>query len=283
MGIAVAGGAGYIVYDKIKKRNTELLQDENDDTIIINNNLPSSSSNSFLKKLTRSDNFPLKHGSSGSRVTALQTAIANIIGSSAMNVSGGIDGQFGPGTVKALKMAGFPAQIDEATFNRITGQTGSSLQIIFNPADIALKLFRAGQGGDSQVVLSLLRQIKTVSDYSTVNEYYKRQGFISKTIVTDLLDFVFKDDESVKSLLRNEFQRIGLKTDDAGRWSLQGILHKDLITLRETVVTDIHNNRIPVQRNTILGDAISVQNGMTWFRSIDQSILKVPTQDVKYS
>jgi hypothetical protein len=84
--------------------------------------------------------------------------------------------------------------------------------------------------------------------------------------------------------LRNEFLRMGLKMDDSGRWSLQGIpVFKDLITLRETFVIDSSSNRIPVKRNTILGDEVKVQNGITWFRSVDNSILKVPTQDVKYA
>ena len=77
---------------------------------------------------------------------------------------------------------------------------------------------------------------------------------------------------------------MGLKVSSTGTWSLQGIrLYKDLITIRETVVIDARNNRIPVRKNTILGDELEVANGMTWFKSIDNSVLKVPTQDVKYT
>ncbi|MFZ6013806.1 MAG: hypothetical protein ACOYXT_25930, partial [Bacteroidota bacterium] len=60
-------------------------------------------------------------------------------------------------------------------------------------------------------------------------------------------------------------------------------LYNDLITLRETIVIDARNNRIPVRRNTILGEELEQTNGMTWIKSIDNSILKVPTQDVKYN
>jgi hypothetical protein len=117
-----------------------------------------------------------------------------------------------------------------------------------------------------------------------VNEYYKKQGFISKTIVNDLLEYAFKSNEAAKVQIRNEFLRIGLKVSSTGTWSLQGLrLYKDLITIRETVVTDSRNNRIPVRRNTILGDELEVANGLTWFKSIDDSILNVPTQDVKYT
>lgn len=289
LALAAFGGGGYLIYDRIKRKKSSDTQDDSSDTIVINNNLPASyntlvSSGSRSSGVKGSDNFPLKKGSSGSRVMLLQQALAKIIGTSAMNANGGIDGKFGNGTVSALKMAGYPESINESVFNKIAGSSGSSLQIVFNPSDIAIKLYHAAQSKNPDGVLSQLKEIKTVSDYSSVNEYYKKQSFISKTIVTDLLDFVFKGDEDAKQQIRNEFLRIGLKTDDAGRWSLQGVsLFKDLITLRETIVTDAHNNRIPVRRNTILGDEVKVQSGMTWFRSIDQSILKVPTQDVKYT
>jgi hypothetical protein len=133
-------------------------------------------------------------------------------------------------------------------------------------------------------VILLLKQIKSVQDYSSVNDYYKKQSFISKTIVNDLLEYAFKSSEASKEQIRNEFLRMGLKVSGAGTWSLQGIrLYKDLITIRETIVTDSQNNRIPVRRNMILGDEMQVANGMTWFKSIDNSILKVPSQDVKYT
>ena len=77
---------------------------------------------------------------------------------------------------------------------------------------------------------------------------------------------------------------MGLKVDSGGTWSLQGIrLYKDIITLRQTIVTDSRNNRIQVNRNTILGDEIKIENGLTWFRSVDDSVLSVPTQDVRYT
>jgi hypothetical protein len=289
LALAAFGGGGYLIYDRIKRKRSQDVPEDNQDTIIINNNLPASYSTSTragsrTSGAKRNDNFPLKRGSRGSLVTMLQQALAKIIGASAMNDNGGVDGQFGPGTARALKVAGYPEVIDETIFNKITGSPASSIQIVFNPNDIAVKLYRAAQSKNSNAVLSELKKIKTVSDYSSVNVYYKKQSFISKTIVTDLLDLAFKGNEDAREQIRNEFLRIGLKSDDSGKWSLQGVpLFKDLITLRETIVTDGHNNRIPVRRNTILGDEVKVQNGMTWFRSIDRSVLKVPTQDVKYT
>ena len=297
LALAALGGGGFLVYDKLKRRKQSSQNsptDSNKDTIIINNSLPvsysptSSSPTSSLTRLissatstiTRNDNFPLKRGSRGERVKILQRALSKSTPSIA------VDGQFGPQTAGALKTAGYPEVIDETLFNQITGaaSSGGSLTVVFNPAALATSLYTSAQAKDITGVLSVLKQVKSVSDYSSVNEYYKKQSFISKTIVTDLLSYAFKYDESAKTQIRNEFLRMGLKVDGSGTWSLQGIrLFQDLITIRETVVTDSQGNKIPVRRNTILGDEMEVSNGITWFKSVDNSILKVPTQDVKHT
>jgi lysozyme family protein len=62
-----------------------------------------------------SDSFPLKRGSKGTRVTALQQALSKTTPSIL------IDGQFGPQTAAALKNAGFPEIVDETLFDKITG------------------------------------------------------------------------------------------------------------------------------------------------------------------
>lgn len=283
LALAALGGGGYLVYDRMKRKKmaerSQLPSEGNADTIIINNTLPASFTSFTSKALTSaSDNFPLKRGSRGTRVTILQQALSK--------TSPGImiDGQFGPQTAGALKTAGYPQIVDEALFNKITAGSNGGLTVVFNPASLAESLYAAAQAKNLEQVLSVLKQLKTVTDYSSVNEYYKKQSFISKTIVTDLLEYAFKANEAARTQIRNEFLRIGLKVSSTGTWSLQGIkLYSDLITIRETVVIDARNNRIPVRRNTILGDEIEVSNGMTWFKSIDNSILKVPTQDVKYT
>ena len=283
LALAALGGGGYLVYDRVKRKKTveqnQSPSDNNSDTIIINNSLPTSIS-SFTSKMlsSASDSFPLKRGSKGTRVTVLQQVLSKTTPSIL------IDGQFGPQTAAALKNAGFPEIIDETLFNKITGASKNTVQVVFNPSSLALSLYSAAQSKNLSQALSVLKQLKSVSEYSAVNEYYKKQGFISKTIVNDLLEYAFKSNEAAKVQIRNEFLRIGLKVSSTGTWSLQGLrLYKDLITIRETVVTDSRNNRIPVRRNTILGDELEVANGMTWFKSIDDSILNVPTQDVKYT
>jgi hypothetical protein len=282
LALAALGGGGYLVYDRIKRKKLaeqNQLPSDTNDTIIINNTLPASFSTFTSKVLSlASDSFPLKRGSRGTRVTMLQQALAKTTPSIM------IDGQFGPQTAGALKTAGYPEIVDETLFNKITGSTKSSVQVVFNPSALAESLYKGAQAKNLAQVMDILKQLKSVTEYSAVNEYYKKQSFISKTIVTDLLEYAFKSNEAAKVQIRNEFLRIGLKVSSTGTWSLQGIrLYKDLVTIRETVVTDAKNNRIPVRRNTILGDELEVANGMTWFKSIDNSILKVPTQDVKYT
>lgn len=282
LALAALSGGGYLVYDRIKRKKLaeqNQLPSDNNDTIIINNTLPSSLSTFTSKVLSSAnDNFPLKRGSRGTRVTMLQQTLSKTTPSIL------IDGIFGSQTVGALKTSGYPEIVDETLFNKITGTNKGSVQVIFNPSSLATSLYTATQSRNLAQVISVLKQLKTVSDYSTVNEYYKKQSFISKTIVTDLLEYAFKSNEAAKQQIRNEFLRIGLKVSSSGTWSLQGIsLYKDLITIRETVVADSQNNKIPVRRNTILGDEMNVANGITWFKSIDNNILKVPTQDVRYT
>lgn len=282
LALAALGGGGYLVYDKFKRKKLSgeaTSSSGNSDTIIINNSLPASTSTTAARLISSaSDSFPLKRGSRGTRVTQLQQALAR--------TSPGlvIDGQFGTQTASALKASGFSETVDETLFNRITGNAKGALTVVFNPASLALSLYTGAQAKSIEQVLSVLKQMKTVSEYSAVNEYYKKQSFISKTIVTDLLEYAFKGNETAKAQIKNEFLRMGLKVSSTGTWSLQGIrLYRDLITIRESVVMDNKGNRIPVRRNTILGDEVEVANGMTWFKSIDNSILKVPTQDVTYT
>jgi hypothetical protein len=288
LALAALGGGGFLVYDRLKRKKqsdaNQIPSGSSAETIIINNSLPVSynptgaTTRLLSSGSSRNDNFPLKRGSRGNMVTLLQQALAKTSPSIA------IDGQFGPQTAGALKAAGYPEVVDQALFNKITGTSETAMTIVFNPGTLASTLYKAAQAKDLIGVLSALKQIKSVSDYSSVNDYYKKQSFISKTIVTDLLEYAFKYDESAKAQIKNEFLRMGLKVDTSGTWSLQGLrLYKDLITIRETVVTDSQGNKIPVRRNTILGDEIEVSSGMTWFKSIDNSILKVPTQDVKYT
>lgn len=282
-GAVALGGGAYLLYDYVRNKSVSVYNNTQETPdIIINNNLPIATSTSQQALATRSDNFPLKRGSKGERVTQLQQALANMIGKEAMNANGGIDGKFGSGTENALKIAGYSSAVSENVFQAIVTKAnavGSTL----NAKALAQDLYRAAQARDLQSVVTLLMQMKNVSDYSVVNEYYKAIPIISKTIVNDLLNYVFSKDQTAKEQIKNEFLRMGLKVNALGVWSLQGIrLYHDLVTVRPTVVTDAHAHKIAVPLNTILGEEIKVASGMTWFKSVDNGILQVPTQDVKY-
>lgn len=283
LGVVAFGGGAYLIYDKLKNKSVTVYNNTQETPdIIIKNTLPASEP-AQKSVSVRNDNFPLKRGSLGARVTALQQALAKIIGAETMNANGGIDGQFGSGTANALKIAGYGETITESTFNTIVSKADSG-SVTINPSVVAQNLYRAAQAKNLANVIASLKQIKNVSDYSSVNDYYKSIPIISKTIVNDLLNYAFASNSTAKEQIKNEFTRIGLKVNDSGVWSLQGIrLYKDLITIRPTVVTDSYNHRITVPRNTILGDEIKVANGTTWFRTVDSGILRVPTQDVKYA
>lgn len=292
LALAALGGSGYLLYDRIRKRksggsrissnSTDSIADEIVNTITTADNVSASNAVTTTAKPSKrakaTDNFPLKKGSKGARVMQLQQALIS------KGASIQADGIFGSETLAALRAAGHSDSVDESIFSKITAGQAGTIHIVFNPGDLARKLYRAADMRNVQEVVNILRQVKTVSEYSTVNDYYKKLGFISRTIVTHLLDSAFKNEETALQSIKDEFKRIGLKVNELGIWSLQGIqLYKDLITIRPTIVMDGWDNRIPVKGNTILGDEVKIENGMTWFRSVDRTVLRVPTQDVKYT
>jgi len=137
--------------------------------------------------------------------------------------------------------------------------------------------------------LSLLQKIKNRADYLLVDLKYEHLRYWgNKSIVSDLLT-VFFTSEADKQKIRNEFLRMGLVQDKVtGKWSvpqnLTGLTpYRDIITLVKTYVVDKKGNRIPVKKSTILGEEISMANGMTCFKAIDGSTGWVPAKDVRYA
>ncbi|MDQ3073447.1 MAG: hypothetical protein M3Q97_09320, partial [Bacteroidota bacterium] len=177
-----------------------------------------------------------------------------------------------------------PIVIDEAAFIRITGGgAGSSGAQSFKQQALTLNKYVTSKNLPG--VLAVLRAMRNTSDYTAINEEYKliRSGLVRTTIVTDILQNSFAGNTSAIAQVKAEFQRIGLKLDSTtGKWSLEGLRgFRDLITLRDTTVTDLNHNRIPVKRNTILGDAIQSKNGYIFFKTITNTIAAVPSADVK--
>jgi hypothetical protein len=182
-----------------------------------------------------------------------------------------------------VKASGYSTVIDEETYNKITSSVTGKLYISFNPSDVADRLYGYAQLKNSEGVLAELKKIGSTSQYSSVNEYYKKKGFVRKTIVTDLLDNAFGSNEEVKEQIRQEFFRIGLKLNDTGKWSLSGIrTMKDIVTLADTFVRDKQGNYILVRKNVILGAEKKKANGYTQFESLQGIIYTVPSGMVGY-
>ncbi|HSZ72477.1 MAG TPA: hypothetical protein VK750_07350 [Cytophagaceae bacterium] len=227
------------------------------------------------------DSFPLKRGSKGQRVMQLQQALSDVLGQAVIAQNGGVDGSFGKGTEDALKLAGYGKTVSESLFNQIVKNEPT---IVFNPQDLASKLYNGARSENINAVLELLKQIKDVPSYTAVNNEYQKIGLVKKRIVTDLLVKAFSSDSIAKDNIKAEFTRMGLKLDPyTERWSLSGMNGlKDIITIRDTYVVDKNQNRIRVSKNTILGNEQKVSNGMTMFKAIDNSYGTVPTDHVKY-
>lgn len=275
LGLGALGGAIYFTYLGLKRKRNE------EAGLPMESKTSSSTIYNVFNTGSQGDSFPLKRGSRGARVKQLQQALANLLGLDVMNQNGGIDGIFGKGTENALRLANYPKSISEDLFKQIVDNIPT---IVFNPQDLAQRLYSFASLQNLSGVLEVLKQIKNVSEYSSVNEAYKKQSLVSRTIVTHLLDTAFANDFTAKEKIKSEFLRMGLKYSSAtGKWSLAGLGElRDIITIVDTYVVDRNQNRIKVKRNTILGDEQKVENGMTLFRAIDNSLALVPSAHVKY-
>ncbi len=118
MGVAVASVLGYFGWQYWRKKKIQQM-----DTSAVEQ--PSSPvQNKPSRTTTRNDNFPLKRGSRGQRVKALQQALIAKYGASILPQYGA-DGDFGKELEDGLKKANLPTRIDERTFNTLTAQSGS--------------------------------------------------------------------------------------------------------------------------------------------------------------
>ncbi len=237
-----------------------------------------------------SSDFPLKKGSRGTKVKALQEALISKYGASILPRYGA-DGDFGNEVATALAKEGLPSQIDESTFNALTGGSngnsgnnggGSNTNSSVDAKSISDNLYNAIENSDFNGALAALKQMHSVDDYKAVNTQFEthRFWFVRKTIVTALLDTF--TDESQKVKLRLELTRIGLKYDGS-KFSLSGIPYK-LITRRDTLVTDKNGNATPAAANLLLGYPIGIRDSWVYFFPFNADILlRVRKQDVNIS
>jgi hypothetical protein len=288
-GAVVLTGAIFLGAKTLLKKKESESQDAPED-IDVNINVSQATSAKSLP--SGNDNFPLRYGSIGNRVKQLQEAIKKIIGDTAMSQYTRVDGDFRTGTENALKAAKLPTVIDEVTFNKLVGNSSSGVMTLTSPAMIGIRLYSYATAKNFDGVISMLKQLNTVSDYSAASKAFISQQMFSvaQSIVTYLLDTAFKYNIGAKTAIRSEFLRMGLKStandpvNEDGKWSLAGFTrYRDIITLTDTYVTGTNKKRIAVKRKTILGEETAIRNGMTFFKALDGKHYAVPTAHVKYS
>jgi len=110
LGTGVAGFLGWNYWKK-KKANQE------EDTTSF------TESPSVNTAPAKNDNFPLKRGSKGNRVTQLQNALVKKYGASILPKYG-VDGMFGKEVEAALVRAKMPTSINETNYNTFVGANG---------------------------------------------------------------------------------------------------------------------------------------------------------------
>ena len=106
--------------------------------------------------VTRNDDFPLKRGSRGDKVKALQESLIEKYGKKILPRYGA-DGQFGAEMATALKKSGLPASVDESTYNVLV-KAGSSTTT--TKENLGLQIYNAAIAKDFNKVLGLLKKLK---------------------------------------------------------------------------------------------------------------------------
>ncbi len=217
--------------------------------------------------------FPLKRGSKGDNVRMLQQALINKYGKNILPRYGA-DGDFGAETVAALKKAGLPAQVSESTFNVLTQGTRP------DTTNLGKDLYDAASSGNFSKVITLLKQMQTVDDYTKANDVFKqnRLGAVRQTIVNGLLSSF--SSTAQQQALRMEFLRIGLQYD-GNKWSLSGFDGRPIVTKAATTVWLNASNGVKVPARMVLGNEVSRRLDYTLFENNGKYFL-VNTQSVQY-
>lgn len=273
LGVAATGALSYFGWQYWKKHKEADSNSDNDAP-----DFPSENTSSYTPKPKpapqRNDDFPLKKGSKGENVKALQQVLIAKLGKDILGKAGA-DGDFGSKTEAALKKAGLPASIDETTYNVLV--KGSSP----DPSDTATQLYSAAVKKDFSKVITLLKTLRNTSDYKAVSDVFVnyRIGGVRQTLVNGLLNS-FSDDKQ-KQGIRLAFSNMGLKYDGS-KWSLSGFDKVNmLITTRPTRVWKSAKISVPVPANMVLGKEITQRGNYILFENNRQYFL-IQSQHVGY-
>ena len=267
LGVAATGALSYFGWQYWKKKKEESASDETDTP-----DFPAETTSSYTPKPKapatppRNDDFPLKKGSKGTNVKALQQYLLNKLGAASLGKAGA-DGDFGSKTEEALKKAGLATVIDETTFNVLT--KGSSP----DPNQTATQLYSAVTRKDFNKTIGLLKTLRNTSDYKAVSDVFVnyRINGVRQTLVNGLLNSF--SDEKQKQSIRLAFSNMGLKYD-GNKWSLSGIDETNiLITTRPTRVWKYPRESVSVPANMVLGKEITKRGNYTLFENHKQHFL----------
>lgn len=273
LGVAATGALSYFGWQYWKNHNSQTA-DESNDAPDFRDNAPSNYTPNPKPKPSRNDNFPLKKGSKGENVKALQEALIAKYGKSILPKYGA-DSDFGSELVNALKKAGLPDSIDETTYNVLV--KGSSP----DPSATATQLYAAATKKDYAKTISLLKTLRNTSDYKAVSDVFVnyRINGVRQTLVNGLLNSF--GDEKQKQGIRLAFSNMGLKYDGS-KWSLSGFDNSNtLITNRTSKVWKNPKTYVQVPANMVLGKEIAKRGNYTLFEN-DNQLFLVESQHVSY-
>ena len=196
------------------------------------------------------DDFPLKRGSKGDKVRAMQEMLIAKFGKQILPRYGA-DGDFGPEMSAALKKLKMPPSIDESTYNVLMqGHKVTS-------TSLAQQIFAAASKGDFAGTVKLLKQLKNKDDYRTTSDEFKNYrlgGGVRQTLVNGLLNTFTKEDQ--KQAIRFEFLRMGLQFD-GNKWSLSGFDGVSIVTIEPATVWVNSTETIQVPAKMVLGNEVS--------------------------
>lgn len=276
LGVAATGLLSYFgwdYYQKRKRRKEEESQDSAPETTLLPPQKSTFTPGYFTQPVKRNDEFPLKKGSKGAKVKALQDSLIAKHGKSILPRYGA-DGDFGSEMVAALKKLNLPESIDETTYNVLVATPG------FDAPALAKSLYKDAVNKNLSGVIASLKKMRSQEDYTAVSNEFKKLPLrgVSQTLVNGLLGSF--SDENQKQQIRLEFSRMGLKYDGK-KWSLSGLDGFRVMTTAPTIVWRTPKEGAKVPANMILGTEVATNGGFTLFESNGKKFI-VKTSTIKY-
>lgn len=276
LGVAATGLLSYFgweYYQKRRQKKEESGDDTSSDTSLLPPQKSTFAPTFFTQSPKRNDDFPLKKGSKGAKVKALQDALIAKHGKEILPRYGA-DGDFGSEMVAALKKLNLPESIDETTYNVLV--TAPSIDAV----ELGKSLYKNAVNKNLSGVIASLKKMRTKEDYTSVNTEFKKYTLrgVSQTLVNGLLGSF--SDENQKQQIRLEFSRMGLKYDGT-KWSLSGLDGFKVMTTAPTIVWRTPREGAKVPANMILGTEVATNNGFTLFENNGKKFI-VKTSTIKY-